>query len=118
MLRSHGLKSGATVFDLGAHQCVVALILSRLVGSTGRVIAVEANAHNVEAARRNRELNLASQLEVVHAAIAEKSGTVLFNCGLNGGVDDGSGQWGRVEVPAVSIDELACQHGMPERALR
>ena len=113
MLKLHGLKMGATVFDLGAHQCVVALILSRLVGSAGRVIAVEANAHNVEAAQRNRQLNHVSQLEVIHAAVAEKSGRLVFNCGLNGGVDDGTGQWGRIEVPALSIDDLACRYGTP-----
>src|SRR4051794_39015042 len=45
-LRSSRLKPGAVVYDCGAHQCVVALILASACGPGGRVIAIEANAHN------------------------------------------------------------------------
>src|ERR1700761_1538885 len=44
---------GALAFDLGAHQGVVALILSKLVGQHGRVIAVEAEPHNALVAKEN-----------------------------------------------------------------
>jgi tRNA A58 N-methylase Trm61 len=53
------LKAGARVFDLGAHQAVVALMLSQLVGHEGEVIALEAERHNFEVAERNRKLNAA-----------------------------------------------------------
>ncbi len=43
LLRKSRLKVGARVFDIGAHQAVVALLLSRTVGPTGEVIAVEAD---------------------------------------------------------------------------
>ena len=40
------LKTGARVFDLGAHQAVVAMILARVVGDSGSVIAVEGTRYN------------------------------------------------------------------------
>ena len=36
LLSQHRLKPGATVFDLGAHQFVVAQILGKIVGPAGR----------------------------------------------------------------------------------
>jgi FkbM family methyltransferase len=114
LLSKHRLRPGARVFDLGAHQCVVALMLARVVGPEGSVVALEANRHNAEVGRRNRELNGAEQLEVVHAAVAQESGRLTFNEGLNGQVDDGRGSWGRVEVDAYSIDDLAAKYGRPD----
>lgn len=114
LLRRYRLQAGARVFDLGAHQCVVALMLSRIVGPTGRVIALEPNLHNVEAARRNHELNRARNLEIVQAAASARSGTLVFNLGLNGNVDDGSGEWGKCEVVCLSVDDLAAQYGVPD----
>jgi FkbM family methyltransferase len=114
LLRRYRLGPGARVFDLGAHQCVVALMISRIVGPAGLVVAVEANAHNVAVGRKNRELNGAHQLQLVHAAVADCPGRLMFNCSLNGQVDDGSGQWGRVEVAAVTIDGLTHEYGIPD----
>jgi FkbM family methyltransferase len=114
LLRQHRLKRGARVFDLGAHQCVVALMLANEVGQTGSVIAVEANPHNAKVGQRNIELNKASQARVVQAAIGEKRGTLIFNEGLNGQMDDGSGSYGRIEVDAVTIDYLSGQFGKPD----
>lgn len=55
MLRGRrGLSKGGRIFDLGAHQGVVALMLSRYVGEQGSVLAVEADA-----ARRTIEINAA-----------------------------------------------------------
>jgi hypothetical protein len=41
VLRRHALRPGARVFDIGAHQCVVAMLLAREVGPLGTVLAVE-----------------------------------------------------------------------------
>lgn len=116
LLKRRGLRPGGRVFDLGAHQGVVALMLADAVGPTGQVIAVEASEHNFAAACRNRELNssLAPRLHLVHAAVAETPGELMFNEGLNGQVEDGSGQWGRVQVPALTIDDLTEKFGPPD----
>jgi FkbM family methyltransferase len=113
-LRFYKLRPGATVFDLGAHQGVVALMLSREVTAAGRVVAVEASPHNAAAAEVNARLNQADNLVVRCAAVSERPGTLTFNQGLNGQVDDGSGEWGRVEVQALTIDQLTEEYGAPD----
>jgi FkbM family methyltransferase len=114
-LRQQGaLRKGARVFDLGAHQGVVALMLADVVGPEGKVVAVEASPHNAAQCLRNRELNRMPWIDIVQAAVADRSGTVFFNRGSNGHVDRGGNEWGRVQVPAVTIDELTDRYGLPD----
>jgi FkbM family methyltransferase len=114
LLKQHGLRPGARVFDIGAHQCVVAMMLSKTVGPQGFVLAVEASPENCEAGDKNRKLNGIEHCRVLHAAGAAQSGTLTFNRGTNGQVDDGSGDWGRIEVDAYSVDDLADRFGAPD----
>jgi FkbM family methyltransferase len=112
-LRERGvLRPGATVLDLGAHQAVIALMLARGVGPSGRVVAIEAEPHNARMAERNRELNGAENLTVLHAAGAAAPGVVSFAEGLNGQIDESTSS-GNVEVPAVTVDELVARFGAP-----
>lgn len=113
-LRQYRLKPGAKVFDIGAHQGIVAMVQAKIVAEDGFVLAVEANSHNFKVAKRNQELNNLPQLNILFGAVADKSGTLIFNQGLNGQVDDGKGEWGQVEVPAFSIDDLSSQYGFPD----
>jgi FkbM family methyltransferase len=112
-LSSHRLREGAIVFDIGAHQAVVALMIADRVGSAGRVIAVEAEPHNAAVARRNVELNRATNVEVVHAAGVRVPGHVRFSPGLNGHIG-GQQRAGTVEVRGVSIDGLSAEKGAPD----
>ena len=114
LLKQYGLRTGARVFDIGAHQCIVAMMLSRIVGPQGFVLAVEAGPENYEAGERNRTLNRIDNCRVLHAAGAAQSGTLTFNRGTNGQVDDGTGEWGQVRVKAYSIDDLAAEFGDPD----
>lgn len=113
LLRAHRLRAGAVVFDLGAHQAVVALMFARIVGGTGRVVAVEAEPHNVAVAGRNIALNDAANVSVVWAAAHDEAGELLFSESLNGRVDPGA-SWGKIRVPAVTVDELADRYGHPD----
>jgi FkbM family methyltransferase len=97
---------------VGAHQGVVALILAGIVGETGRVVAVEAVAHNVRVARRNAAANDCRQLEVVHAAIADADGTLWFEDRWNGAVSLTAGVGVRTE--ALTVDTLAARYGPPD----
>lgn len=114
MLRRHRLTRGARVFDLGAHQAVVALLLAHHVGPSGRVVAVEAESHNCEVARRNVCLNSAQNVAIVHAAVSDSPGTAWFSEGLNGCIDGSSSRLGKTPVRAVTIDELVDEHGAPD----
>jgi len=106
------LREGALVFELGAHQGVVAMMLGDRVGPEGSVVAVEAALHNAEVARRNLALNGVTQVVVVHAAGADVPGTVRFAPRLNGHVA-AAGE-ASVEVRALTVDELTTGHGVPQ----
>jgi FkbM family methyltransferase len=113
-LAQHRLRPGATVFDCGAFQCLIAMILAKFVGPAGKVVAVEASPHNYEAAIRNCRLNDAANVEVINAAVSDTSDPIEFNCRANGQVDDGSGAWGKIAVPSISVDELTRRYGRPD----
>jgi FkbM family methyltransferase len=108
------LTPGARVFNLGAHQCVLAAVLAKTVGANGQVVAVEANAHNCAIAERNKRLNALNQLEIVHAAVADIPGSVYCEQSLNSAVTAGSSEWPLEEVPAVTVDELSERFGIPD----
>jgi FkbM family methyltransferase len=112
-LRATTLRPGARVFDIGAHQGVVAMMLAREVGASGYVLAVEPNPHNAAVAMKNRDLNALKQIEILEAAVSDQSGTVVFNHGLDGQLDDGTGAGGRMSVACTTLDELADRHGTP-----
>jgi FkbM family methyltransferase len=114
LLRQHGVQPGARVFDIGAHQCVVAMMLSKIVGQEGFVLALEASPENSAAGEQNCKLNGIENCRVLHGAGAAKSGSITFNRGTNGQVDDGSGEWGQIQVDAYSVDDLAKQFGVPD----
>jgi FkbM family methyltransferase len=113
-LTQHRLRPGAVVFDCGAFQCLIAMILGKFVGATGKVVAVEASPHNCEAAIRNCQLNQFGNIEVINAAVSGTLDPVEFNCRANGQVDDGTGAWGKITVPSLSVDELTRRYGPPD----
>jgi FkbM family methyltransferase len=115
-LRHGRLRRGAQVFDIGAHQGVVALILAGIVGPEGDVVAVEAEPHNAAVARDNVTVNAAGNVTILHAAGAAYEGTVSFTEGLNGVLANGSAP-GSVGVPAVTVDALVDRFGPPDVVL-
>jgi FkbM family methyltransferase len=111
-LKNTRLKPGASIFDLGAHQGVVAMMLAREVAPGGNVIAVEGTRHNAEIARQNLELNGIENVTLIHAIVGDVAGKeVVFSNTLNGSVSaNGVGE----TVKTVTIDSLAKEHGIPD----
>jgi len=110
-LQQNKLKEGACVFNIGAHQCIVALILSRIVGYNGLVVAVEMDAHHVALAKINKRNNRADNLQIVHAAAAEKMGGIFFE---GGRIRSPSIKWGGTKVHTISVDNLSNRYGPPD----
>jgi FkbM family methyltransferase len=110
VLRAGRLRLGARVFDLGAHQAIVANILAREVGPSGTVIAVEADAWNAERARENTEVNATSNLQVLHGVIGDNSLAAHRSLGEM----DRVYEWGRQNVRTLTIDDLTKQYGPPD----
>lgn len=111
LLASGKLGSGTTVFEIGAHQGVVAMMLADIVGSTGRVIAIEADKRCVEIALRNLALNSVKNVVMIHAAVAASSGVIQFTEASH--VDRGEPGQSGCQVKAVTVDDLANDYGIP-----
>lgn len=112
-LKQYGLQPGATVFDVGAHQCVVAMMLSKIV-EPGLVVAVEGNGYNASVGKRNVESNGIGNLQVIHGAGGAKPGTITFSENWNGEVNSGAPDVGSVQVRCYTIDELSRMYGTPQ----
>lgn len=112
-LRSRRLRPGARVFNIGAHQCVVAMLLAEIVGPQGQVVAVEGMPHDAKIGKLNCRMNGYKNVAVLHAAIAETSGRIAFSTG--GHINRGQSDYdGRIWVDAFSIDDLASRFGPPD----
>lgn len=107
------LSPGAVVWNIGSHQAVLAMMLARMVGPTGRVLAVEAHPHNARVAERNRELNHLTWLAIEHVAVSSTEGEVQINELLNSTIDS-TGQFGTLRVPATTLDNLKTKFPLPQ----
>lgn len=112
LLKTSRLRPGALVFDLGAHDCVFAMMLAHAVRPGGGVIALEAHPKHVRVGEVNCRTNGYNEVQILHAAVAESSATITFS--LEGHVGLGrERRWG-LEVASYSIDDLAKQFGAPD----
>lgn len=104
------VKPGMTVFDVGAHAGYYTLMLSRLVGPQGRVFAFEANPDNASKLRRHLQINRIENVELVEAAVSDRSGTAFFD------VDAGIAKYGSIGAKYGYMGELA-ESGIPVRSV-
>src|SRR5579863_676039 len=68
------VREGFVAIDVGAHLGYYALILSRLVGSNGQVIAFEPIPSNFRILSENIELNHCKNIQAVNKAVSDRSG--------------------------------------------
>ena len=114
LLRQGRLKPGALVFDLGGHQGLVAMILAKNVGETGRVITAEPNPHNFNMILKNLDLNRISNIIPLRVAIGGSEGSLEFSSGLNGTPAKVS-KYGVTQVVSMTtIDQLVKSYGSPQ----
>jgi len=73
------LPSGGVAIDIGANVGWHTLLMARLVGAEGRVLAIEANPSVREHLERNVKFNRLGQVEVVPFAIAESERHLDFH---------------------------------------
>jgi FkbM family methyltransferase len=65
------LKPGDTFLDVGSHYGTYAVLASKLVGPTGRVIAVEPHPESLEILRENLAVNHCENVEVLNCAFSD-----------------------------------------------
>lgn len=72
------LKEGDVFFDIGAHVGYYTLLASTLVGTSGKVIALEPNPPTADRLRANIQLNKFTNISVYQAAAADNEGSLPF----------------------------------------
>lgn len=85
------LPIGGVAIDIGANVGWHTLLMARLVGDNGRVLAAEANPSVRSRLQDNLNLNRFRQVEVIPYAIANSEGTVEFYGPTADDADSGSG---------------------------
>lgn len=115
-LATLGIPETGRVFNLGAHQGLVALLLKRKLVPRGSVLAVEMDRTNAAACNRNFALNGNAGMSAVHAAVLDRPGRVHARRRSNGNVihDAAPAQRHLQAVPARTIDALMTEHGVPD----
>jgi FkbM family methyltransferase len=94
------VSPGATAFDVGANVGYYTLMLSRLVGPTGKVFAFEPNERNLLYLRKHLTLNQITNVEIVAAAVSNVTGIAKFTGDKSTGRLSNSGR----DVPTVCLD--------------
>jgi FkbM family methyltransferase len=72
MLRA--LKAGDCAVDAGANVGFFTVLMSKLVGDRGRVLAIEPDADNLEKLHKNLDINSCANVEIVDEAIGRHAG--------------------------------------------
>jgi FkbM family methyltransferase len=116
-LAQERIRSGSTVFDIGAHVGEWTLLFSELVGPSGRVVAFEPDPVAGGSLKRNLEMNGITNVSVEEKAISDRTGKALlaterFGSGLSTIVrphaDDASRR--EIEVASTTLDEYCEAH--------
>ena len=69
------LNPGMKILDIGANIGYYAIMEAKVIGPSGKVIAIEPMLPNIEMLRKNLALNSVTNIEVVHGAVSESTGT-------------------------------------------
>jgi FkbM family methyltransferase len=105
-------KPGDVVLDVGAGRGEDTLSFSRAVGNQGRVLAIESHPYSFRLLNKLCEANHMDNVLPVHAAVADKSGTMFVAESQNGEwrADTVNGDGNGVAVDSVTIDQLCGQY--------
>lgn len=116
------LRPGDIAYDIGANVATQAIIMSRLVGPRGTVVAVEAHPESALVARQNLVACGCSNAFVVNRAVAETTGETL-NLYIGNGVSDSllPHPWlsnRSIPVQSVALDDLHRHLGLTPAVIK
>jgi len=104
------VKPGMRVVDIGANIGYYALLLARLVGQTGKVIAFEPDQNNYRLLLKNAVRNGLTTITAVEKAVADYTGRarLFINKGHRGDhrLFDPEGQRPSIEIETTTLDDF------------
>jgi FkbM family methyltransferase len=108
--------AGDVAVDAGANRGIYTMVLSRLVGDCGQVVALEPATDPFESLKENVALNRMSNVRAIQAAVSDAVGeTILYHHGS--GVSSGLGPSGTSSVRTESVATTTLDHVMQEVGL-
>jgi FkbM family methyltransferase len=115
-LANLAIPPSGLIFDLGAHQGLVALLLKKKLVPEGRVVAVEIDRLNAEACNQNFRLNHENNITAVHGAVSDSCGMVQVNGRSNGRIVVKPSIFNVLysKVSCLTIDRLTATYGAPD----
>jgi FkbM family methyltransferase len=118
---SRQVREGDTVIDAGANIGGVTVHMSRCVGKTGNVLAIEMLPETAMRLRRTIALSKLSNVKIVEQALADTEGETITafvpagGFGLASIINSAKCEMRRIDVHTTTLD--AATHGMGEIAL-
>ena len=109
------LRPGDTFIDIGANEGYFTVVGSKIVGTSGRVLAVEPQARLAPVLARNLEENQCTNTVVIQAAVSRCSGTAILylapdmNTGSSGLTEATRYRVATQTTPLISLAELLAQ---------
>ena len=85
-MRDRMVREGDVVFECGGHHGCTAVVLSRWVGTTGKVISFEPHPRNAAILQRNLELNGIRNATLRQCAVGAAPGSVMMRDASNASV--------------------------------
>lgn len=118
---AQNLSAGDVFYDVGAHVGFFTLLGARLVGSTGRVYSFEPSPENLIILRHNIKLNHLQQVDIVEAAVTDRTGRADLILGMssdNSRLGDARAITGSsIRVRTISLDDAVQRHGFSPPSL-
>lgn len=119
-LQHFEVRSGDVVLDVGAEVGTDTVLFDAMVGSTGRVLAIEAHPVTFSRLLRTIQLSHCDRTTPVLAAIAAVAGPVFIEDGpdsLSSTVSTALSDQARHTVPGVTLDALCDEYGIRNTSL-
>jgi FkbM family methyltransferase len=111
--KHYRVRAGDTAVEMGGYLGAYALRLSREVGPTGRVVAIEPNPGNVRLLRKNRAANRADHVTVVDKGVWREPSTLTFTVDgddmQSGSLHLEGGRRRGIEVAVDSLDHILAE---------
>lgn len=108
------LRTGMSVVDIGANLGYYTVLASRIVGNSGRVLAIEPDAHNFALLDHNIRCNGLTNVTAINAALGPSKGTTKLHCSANNFGDHrayaSDEDRESVEVTVLTLDDILTQH--------